>query len=236
MVLEISLLQMSFCTKFRFPKRNSVVPGTKCHAKFHMSAQNFNNIRTIDALKYGWTFAFLQISHNFSKFRWNSLSLPLHSTVTGYSCGAGCRGIPHKCLGRSLPGMMNSKSESVRLPVIYFLWAETLLALHKKSRLLDNIAKKIETVKFVKNYCETCIFWRAIHHPSNYFDIQTVPQHNDWIPQLLPSSNFSDSSFIAKNWLGVPWWCTVLVFDQVMYQYYCQSLLAYDCWQKWIVR
>lgn len=54
-----------------------------------------SNIRTICALKYGWTFAFFQISHNFSKFRWNSLSLPLHSTVTGYSCRAGRKGIPH---------------------------------------------------------------------------------------------------------------------------------------------
>ena len=77
--------QINCCAKFRFPKRNFkrnfAVHGTKCQAKFHTLARNFNDMGTIAASKYRGKFAFFEISHNFGKFRRNLLSLILHSTV-----------------------------------------------------------------------------------------------------------------------------------------------------------
>ena len=73
--------QTKFCLPKRNFKRNFVVSGTKCHAKFRTFAQNFNNIGTIGTSKYRRKFAFLEISYNFGKFRRNSLSLLLHSIV-----------------------------------------------------------------------------------------------------------------------------------------------------------
>ena len=63
--------QINCCAKFRFPKRNFkrnfVVRGTKCQAKFSTLAPNFNDMGTIGASKYRRKFAFLEISYHFGR-------------------------------------------------------------------------------------------------------------------------------------------------------------------------
>jgi len=93
------LLQQTKCsTKFYSPNkllREILLTQTKFWAKFRCLwnkmpceishvCTNFNDMGTIGESKYRRKFAFFEISHNFGKFRRNSLSLLLHNTVKLY--------------------------------------------------------------------------------------------------------------------------------------------------------